>query len=208
MCLFSFLRFFDVIIDVVKRLLCCSSKIQKYVTCDCRRRKIFINFNALFGMWHGEKKILIDYFRLDLVNSWNGHKTLARIISWDFLTADCRFSGFLLKDNIMLNFCFTGSNNQFRNYENWSFVLRKVCWKSFFKLKTVWPDTNKQQIFINNFRIHSFRIGYWILWATWSYVIVRRPRNLKKISHLILTLLINFLQIFMAFSQYLIFKNM
>ena len=75
---------------------------------------------------------------------------------------------------------FTGSSNQFRNYKNWIFVLRKVCWKSFFKLKTVWPDTNKQQIFINNFRIHSFRIGYWILWATWSYVIVRRPRNLKK----------------------------
>ena len=129
------------------------------------------------------KKILIEYFRLDLVNSWNGHKTLASIISWDFLTADCRFSGFLLKDNIMLNFCFTGSNNQFRNYENWSFVLRKVCWKSFFKLKTVWPDTNKQQIFINNFRIHSFRIGYWILLNKQhevTYVNVRRPKNLKK----------------------------
>ena len=83
--------------------------------------KSFMNFNALFCMWivtWWKNKILIDYFRLDLVNSWNGHKTLARIISWDFLTADCRFSGFLLKDNRMLNrFLYSVSRDPATNSE-------------------------------------------------------------------------------------------
>ena len=70
--------------------------------------------------------------------------TLARIISWDFLTADCRFSGFLLKDNKMLNrFLYSVSQDPATNSETtkteflYIFFrtkasdksrLRKVCW--------------------------------------------------------------------------------
>ena len=151
--------------------------------------KSFMNFNALFGMcelWHDEKnKILIDYFRLDLVNSWNGHKTLARIISWDFLTADCRFSGFLLKDNRMLNrFFYSVSRDPATNSETTETeFLYLTRYKQTTNFHKQFQDSQFQNWLLDT--ISNMKLCY-----------CEKAKKFEKISHLILT---NYLVTFFKF---------